>query len=164
MLGGEVFWIGGEPRAWLAIVLRPRPEDWIKDDLQRCAECGIDTLVSLLEPREAKWLGLELEESLANQLGMEFLNYPIRDGRVPIDVADFRTFVSGLADRLRTGSAVGVHCQGSIGRSTVTAACTLIHLGWTPEAAIEAIRKARGCEVPETEDQYEWILNYKAEP
>jgi protein-tyrosine phosphatase len=163
MLGGEVFWIEGEPRAWLAIVLRPRPEDWMKDDLQRCADCGIDTLVSLLEPREVKWLGLGPEVSLASELGMEFLNYPIHDGHVPNDVEGFRTFVSGLADRLRTGNAVGVHCQGSIGRSTVTAACTLIHLGWAPGAAIEAIRKARGCEVPETEEQFAWILNYKAQ-
>jgi protein-tyrosine phosphatase len=164
MFGANVFWIEGEPSARLAVVLRPRPEDWLEDDLVRYRSSGIDTLVSLLEPHEAAWLGLSLEETLAYQVGMEFLNYPIPDVHVPENTAAFRGFVSKLADRLRAGRSVGIHCRGSIGRSTVTAACTLIHLGWKPNAAIEAIRQARGCEVPDTREQYQWILNYEAEP
>ena len=70
----------------------------------------------------------------------------------------------GLADRLRTGERIGVHCRGSIGRSTVTAACALIHLGWQPQAALEAIAAARGCAVPDTEEQRRWILSYEAKP
>jgi protein-tyrosine phosphatase len=164
MYGENVFWIDGEPRARLAVVLRPRPEDWLEDDLRYFLNSGIETLVSLLEPSEAVWLGLSLEETLAYQVGMEFLNYPIPDVHVPGKTASFRAFVSGLADRLRAGRSVGVHCRGSIGRSTVTAACTLIHLGWKPAAAIKAICEARGCDVPDTEEQREWILNYEAEP
>jgi protein-tyrosine phosphatase len=164
MFGQDVFWIEGEPRARLAVVLRPRPEDWLEDDLRHYRESGIDTLVSLLEPREAASLGIGREAELAHLVGMEFLNYPIPDVHVPENTASFRAFVSELADRLRSGQSVGVHCRGSIGRSTVTAACTLIHLGWKPEAAIEAITAARGCEVPDTEEQRLWILEYKAEP
>jgi protein-tyrosine phosphatase len=164
MFGSNVFWIEGEPSTRLAVVLRPRPEDWLEDDLRLYANSGIETLVSLLEPREAELLGLSLEETLAYQVGMEFLNYPIPDVHVPGDTASFRGFVSGLADWLRAGRSVGVHCRGSIGRSTVTAACTLIHLGWKPAVAIEAIRNARGCDVPDTEEQRKWILKYKAEP
>ncbi|MFZ0306012.1 MAG: hypothetical protein WAL75_25220 [Terracidiphilus sp.] len=164
MYGENVFWIEGEPSVRLAIVLRPRPQSWLMDDLRRYRKCGIDALVSLLEPGESEWLGLRFEERVACEMGMEFLNYPIPDVHVPADTASFRAFVSGLADRLCGGMSIGVHCQGSIGRSTVTAACTLIHLGWTPEAAIEAIRAARGFEVPDTEEQRQWILNYKAEP
>lgn len=164
MFPDNVFWIEGEPHAKLAVVLRPRPEDWLEDDLRSYANIGIETLVSLLELPEADWLGLSLEETLAYQAGMEFLNYPIPDVHVPGDTASFRAFVSTLADRLRAGRSVGVHCRGSIGRSTVTAACTLIHLGWKPDTAIEAIRKARGYEVPDTEEQHTWILNYEAEP
>jgi len=164
MFGANVFWIRGEPHANLAVVIRPRPEDWIEEDLRSYARSGIDTVVSLLEPREAAWLGLEHEETLAYQLGIEFLNYPIPDVHVPKDVAGFRAFVSELAERLRAGRSIGVHCRGSIGRSTVTAACTLIHLGWKPEAAIEAIQEARGCDVPDTAEQYRWIMNYQAEP
>jgi protein-tyrosine phosphatase len=164
MYGQNVFWIDGEPRVRLAVVLRPRPEDWLEEDLRRYSDSGIQTLVSLLEPREAAWLGLSLEETLAYQVGMEFLNYPIPDVHVPDSTARFRAFVSGLADGLRADRSVGVHCRGSVGRSTVTAACTLIHLGWKADAAIEAIQRARGCDVPDTEEQRKWILNYKAEP
>jgi len=164
MYGENVFWIEGEPRARLAVVLRPRPGGGLIDDLRRYRKCGIEALVSLLEPGEAEWLGLKFEERVACEMGMEFFNYPIPDVHVPADAASFRAFVSGLADRLRGGMCIGVHCQGSIGRSTVTAACTLIHLGWTPEAALEAIRNARGFEVPDTDEQRQWILSYEAQP
>jgi protein-tyrosine phosphatase len=164
MFDQDVFWIEGEPRTRLAVVLMPRPKDCLEDDLRRYQNAGIDTLVSLLEPREAKLLGLGREAELAREAGMEFVNYPIPDVHVPDNTASFRAFVSELADRLRAGHSVGVHCRGSIGRSTVTAACTLIHLGWKPEAAIEAICHARRCYVPDTEEQRIWILDYQAEP
>src|SRR5271157_4958707 len=98
MYGESVFWIAGEPRARLAVVLRPRPEDWLEFDLRSYSKSGIETLVSLLEPREAAWLGLSLEETLAYQMGMKFLNYPIPDVHVPGDTFSFREFVAGMAD------------------------------------------------------------------
>jgi protein-tyrosine phosphatase len=164
MFGQDVFWIQGEPWVNLAVVIMPRPEDWLEEDLRSYAQIGIGLVVSLLEPREAAWLGVGDEETLAYQVGMEFLNYPIPDGHVPNDIVGFRAFVSELAERLRAGRSIGVHCRGSIGRSTVTAACTLIHLGWEPGAAIEAIRHARGLDVPDTEEQRRWIMKYEAEP
>ncbi len=160
----DVFWIEGSPPVGLAVVLRPRDSDSLKDDLLRFRQSGVEVLVSLLEPSEALWLGLKDEGPLAEAVGMHFLSYPILDVHVPPDVASFRAFVGGLADRLRAGERVGVHCRGSIGRSTVTAACTLIHLGWNAKEALKAIEAARGCEVPDTEEQLRWILKYKAQP
>ena len=125
---------------------------------------GIDTLVSLLEIREAEWLGLEEEPAAAEKAEIEFLSHPIRDTQVPESVIGFRTFVAGLAERLRSGERIGVHCRGSIGRATVTAACTLMHLGWTSRAALAAIHRARGCEVPDTDEQRAWIMAYEARP
>ena len=158
-----IFWIAGDPPAPLAIVLCPR-SDGLKDELQFIKRRGVDTLVSLLEPEEAIWLGLGDERQVAEKAGIEFLSYPIRDVHVPSDVKSFRSFVSGLADRLRKGERIGMHCRGSIGRAPTTAACTLIHLGWKAKDAIEAIRTARGFPIPDTEEQLRWILNYKAEP
>ena len=74
----------------------------------------------------------------------------------------FRALVKDLAEHLRRGHRVGIHCWGSIGRAPLTTACTLIHLGWKPQAALAAIESARGCEVPETEEQRQWVLNFKA--
>ena len=148
----------------MAIVLRPQGEATLKDELLEIKYSGVETLVSLLEPNEARWLGLENEGPLAHEAGMRFLSYPILDVHVPDDADSFRAFVSYLAERLRAGERIGVHCRGSIGRSTVTAACTLIHMGWKPKAALAAIQKARGCYVPDTAEQRRWILKYKAEP
>lgn len=160
----DIFWVDGSPPPGLAIVARPRGADWLEDEIVRLKRGGIDTLVSLLEEHEAGWLGLEGERAAAEKAGLEFLTHPIPDTQVPTSIGSFRTFVSDLARRLRGGERIGVHCRGSIGRSTVTAACTLIHLGWKPYAALAAVERARGCPVPDTEEQRAWILAYEAQP
>jgi protein-tyrosine phosphatase len=171
----EIFWIGGNPpprhptnehlfvgTPGLAIVTRPT--DWLQYEMRGLKSGGIETLVSLLEPREAEWLGLEAERTAAEKAGIHFLNFPIPDTHVPANVAQFRKFVADLAARLRNGERIGVHCRGSIGRATVTAACTLIHLGWNAAAALAAVEETRGCPVPDTKEQRAWILAYEAHP
>jgi protein-tyrosine phosphatase len=160
----DVFWIKGAPAAPLAIVLRPRGGHGLRDELLAMQSKGIEVLVSLLEEEEAEMLDLAEEGPLAEQIGLQFLSFPIPDTHIPHQTAAFRVFVAGLADRLRAGESIGIHCRGSIGRSTLTAACALIHLGWEPNAALEAIEAARGCPVPDTEEQEEWILRYKPQP
>ena len=160
----SVFWIEGKPPAPLAIVLCPRGGRVLKDELRGIARSGVQTLVSLLEPEEADWLGLGEEGPLAEKFGMNFLSYPIQDVSVPASETAFRSFVSGLANRLRGGERIAMHCRGSIGRSPLTAACTLIHLGWNVKDALAAIEAARGYPIPDTRKQLQWILNYKVQP
>jgi protein-tyrosine phosphatase len=160
----DIFWIKGDPPAPLAVVLRPRSSQTIEDDLVRMKRAGIQILVSLLERDEADFLGLADERFEAMHLGIHFLSFPIPDTTVPSDKPAFRAFIADLANRLRAGQKIGVHCRGSIGRATVTAACTLIHLGWQPAAALAAVAAARGCNVPDTQEQEDWILHYKATP
>lgn len=159
-----IFWIKGSPPAPLAIVIRPRGNDLLEDELRRIKQSGIQTLVSMMENWEADSLGLGDESQLAGEIGLQFLTFPIPDTRVPADTAAFRAFVAGLADRLRAGEHLGVHCRGSIGRSTVAAACTLMHLGWRADKALAAIEDARGYPVPDTDEQEYWILHYKTQP
>jgi protein-tyrosine phosphatase len=160
----EIFWIDGNPAPTLAIVLRPRGGEWLEDEILKFKRGGIETLVSLLEEDEAAWLGLAQESDLAERAGIEFLSFPIPDTQIPPNRAQFREFVAGLVNRLRHGERIGIHCRGSIGRSTVTAAAALIHLGWKPQTALSAIERARGCAVPDTEEQQRWILNYETRP
>lgn len=163
----EIFWIAppqdapaGLMAPRLAIVLRPRGGQFLRSELIKFREAGIKILVSLMEPKEAVVFGLAEEPEIAEELGIMFLPFPIRDHTVPRDSVPFRGFVQDLAARLKAGRAVGIHCQGSIGRATVTAACALIHLGWKPATALAAIQEARGCPV-DTQEQEEWILGYK---
>jgi len=156
----DVFWINGTPA--LAIVLRPHGGDWLEDELLRLKNDGVQTLVSLLEADEAEDLGLLDEGLLAQQIGLAYHSYPIPDRQIPPNLSAFRAFVSNLAFSLRGGDRIGVHCRGSIGRATITAACALIHLGWSAQAALKQIEVARGCQVPDTPEQREWILRYEA--
>jgi protein-tyrosine phosphatase len=123
---------------------------------------GVETVVSLLDPDEASWLGLTDEAKLASQAGLQFLSFPIHDHSLPSDPAAFQNFVAGLAERVRNGERIGVHCLGSIGRAPLTTACTLIELGYKAPDALEAVERARRCPVPDTEEQAQWILHYKA--
>lgn len=160
----DIHWIEGSPPPGLAVVIRPQGDDQLEDEVRQIRQGGIDTIVSLLEPFEADFLGLAEEQATAERVGLKFLSYPIRDGSVPRDVARFRSFVRRIADRLEAGEQIGVHCRGSIGRATITAACALIHRGWKARDALEAIAEARGFAVPDTLEQEDWILIYKAEP
>ncbi len=160
----DVFWIEGKPPAQLAVILRPRGGDWLPHEMLRLRRSGIKTVVSLLEPEEARYLELAQEPAAAREAGLDFLSHPIPDICIPADEAGFRRFIAGLAERLRNGDAIGVHCRACIGRATVTTACTLIELGWKPKTALAAVAEARGCQVPDTREQREWILGYRAQP
>lgn len=160
----DIFWIQGDPPASLAIVLRPRGGDWLEEELLKMKQEGIQTLVSLLEKHEAAFLDLSDEGRVAKQVGLQFLSFPIPDTQTPSDPAAFQNFAHYLASRLRAGEHIGVHCRGSIGRATLTAACALIHVGWSARSALSAIQVARGCPVPDTQEQEQWILHYQARP
>ena len=160
----EIFWIDGPAAPHLAIVLRPAGDQELASGLRRLHEGGIQTIVSLLEPQEADWLGLGNEAEASARAGLQFFSFPIPDTHVPADTLAFRAFVAGLAQRLAAGEHIGVHCRGCIGRATVTAACALIHLGWEPRAALAAVAEARGLPVPDTTEQKQWILNYRLTP
>jgi protein-tyrosine phosphatase len=160
----SIFWIDCEPRVPLAIVLCPRGDLLLRDELNSLKQGGIQTVVSLLEKDEAAWLGLKDEARLAAEAGLQFVSYPFPDANVPLDALAFRVFATGLASRLKAGERIGIHCRGSIGRSTIVAACALIHLGWSARNALAIVEAARGCPVPNTLAQERWILQYKVAP
>jgi protein-tyrosine phosphatase len=154
----SVYWIQHSRKPRLAIVARPRAEARLEDDLLVLKRSGIDILISLLEEDEAAILGLEEERELAEKNGLEFFSYPIPDRTIPTNRKDFCKLISYLADAIRSGKHVGAHCQGCIGRATVTTAAVLVELGWDAEKALAIIEEARGCPVPDTEEQRRWIL------
>jgi len=143
--------------AFLAIMPRPRPGEWLRDDLIGLDRIGVNCLVSLLEEREEADLILSHERELATELEMEFLSYPIEDRTVPTDMQSFVSFVSALAGRVRRGSNVAVHCLGGIGRSGITVAAVLVALGHDADTVFQQISQARGFPVPDTDEQSLWF-------
>lgn len=139
-------------------MLRPRAlhDDLAHDDLATVKNAGIDTVISLLEPEEAKTLGLEGESAACEALGLTFLSYPIRDMHLP-EAQDFTAFGAQIADRLRDGAQIALHCRGSIGRSGMLACAVLGQLGYTAEAAIAHVSNQRGVSIPDTDTQAAFI-------
>ena len=158
----RIFWIEGEPWPGLALVLRPGGTGDLAGELREMKAAGIDVMVSMQELDEAADFGLAKEGPLAEKAGITFFAFPIADHQVPPDRVRFSAFIDQLVDLSVQGKQIGVHCQGSIGRATVTAACVLMEMGWEAEAALRAIETARGCEVPDTAEQRRWILRFKS--
>lgn len=159
-----VLWIGEANPSHLAFVLRPRAGEFLQVDLEEARGEGVDILVSLLTAQDNEELGLTQEASIARQLGMTFISYPILDRCTPSDPAGFRRLVSDLRDQVRAGRRIGAHCRGCIGRATVLLASIMIALGWQAGEALRLIERARGFQVPDTEEQLQWILNFRPEP
>ena len=114
-------------------------------------------IVSALTSSENKELGLTEESRYCKNCDVEFVSFPIEDRSVPNSISKFNELVSSLTEYLRSGKAVGVHCRAGIGRSSMIVAGVLIHNGFSAASAFNAIEEARGCEVPDTPEQREWV-------
>jgi protein-tyrosine phosphatase len=65
-----------------------------------------------------------------------------------------------LANLLKEGRGVVVHCRQGVGRSALIAACVLVLSGVSVNKAFELIENARGCSVPDTEEQRKWVVQF----
>lgn len=68
---------------------------------------------------------------------------PLAQGKSPKSEEAIAACSAAIVERLREGKRVVVHCSGGLGRSGLVAACCLIGAGLAPNAAMEAVRKAR---------------------
>lgn len=149
----QPFWITSH----LAIVPRPRGNEWLEDEMHALRDAGIDTVVSMLEPYEAKDVGLEREAEAAEHAGIRFVNFPIPDRSTPPNLDNFTTLLANLDAQIAKGRKVGIHCRACIGRSSVVAAGLLMRSGVPAEKAWRQISAARGCSVPDTAEQRAWV-------
>jgi len=143
----------------LAIMARPRLDDWLETDIEGWKSAGVDQVVSLLEAVEVAELGLQNEADLCRAHGIAFLSFPIPDRGVP-DAGHAHQLASQLAQEVSNGHAVAIHCRAGIGRSSVIAAAVLVCSGTCALEALEMISDARGLSVPDTEEQRDWILAF----
>jgi protein-tyrosine phosphatase len=160
----EVYWIAGPWPGRLAIVPRPRGGDWLEDEVRAWRDAGLDVVVSLLTPEESTEFALDQEESWCQVHGIQFHSFPILDRGVPVSQETLADLVSRLEKVLGASKSVAVHCRQSIGRSSLVAATLLVSAGEDPEAAWECISRARGCPVPDTLEQRDWVKAFASVP
>jgi protein-tyrosine phosphatase len=156
----DVYWIREIENLRLAIMPRPRKGEWLADEVAGWHRMGLRSVVSLLEIDESRDLGLADEESLCGATGLQFLSFPIPDRGVPSDHADFSELVDELAERLRSGDSVGIHCRAGIGRSGLLGACVLGAIDVPLKSAFAMLSRARGVSVPDTDAQAEWVREF----
>ncbi|WP_181197871.1 phosphatase domain-containing protein [Enhygromyxa salina] len=132
----------------------------LDEDLAVVHGSGARTLVSLLPASELAWAGVEALPEAARAAGLSFLELAIPDQGV-VSQAE----VAGLLDAIEAHRAVApvvVHCMGGLGRSGTVAACLLIRLGATADAALAAVREARGPRCVETRAQEDFVRAFAA--
>jgi protein-tyrosine phosphatase len=156
----KVFWVDGPWRGRLAILPRPRGGDWLRDETAAWHEAGFDLVVSLLEPEEAAQLMLEEEAAAAAESGIAFRPFPIPDRGVPASQDAVAELATEIVDGLEEGKAVAVHCRQGIGRSGLIAGGVLVAGGVDAAKALQTISQARGLDVPETEEQRQWLIDF----
>jgi protein-tyrosine phosphatase len=152
----SIYWITEN----LAIVARPRPDDWLERDINNLRAAGIDTLVSALTVPEMDVLGLRNESACCLASSMEWVSIPIEDRSIPRFDESFTKPLLQLRERIKQGKAVGIHCRASIGRASLIAACLMVQNNTEPEDAFFQIGSARGCPVPDTDEQSAWVSSH----
>jgi len=158
----ELYWIEGPWTGRLAIAPRPRGDDWLEDEIAGWKTAGVDVVISLLTSDEVIDLSLGRERSICEDAGIAFVSLPIVDRSVPPSMSVFLEFLLQINDQLSRGDNVAIHCRQGIGRAALAAICLLVVAGIDQDVAIARVNKARGCGVPETNEQSSWIREFVA--
>ena len=158
----EIYWVESDTPGKLAVMPRPRSGDWLEDEIKGLRQSGIDILVSLLTAEEIEELKLTKEKTLSEKNGIEFISFPIPDRQVPESTDNTESLICTLNERMSDGSNIAVHCRMGIGRSAMIAAALLVRQGISIEEAFARISAARGFEVPDTQEQIDWVHQYDA--
>lgn len=156
----RIHWIELAGPGRLAIMARPRGDDWLEGEIASWHAAGLHMVVSLPESEEVRELGLQREAELCRDGGIEFVNLPIADRGIPESRQKALRLSELIANTVAEGRSVAVHCRMGIGRSTLVAACGLNRLGLGAEHALSQIEAARGLAVPDTEEQRQWIIAF----
>ena len=158
-----VYWVEVIGRGQLFVMAKPVAGEWIGEEFAGIAAAGITRVVSLLEAKEAYELGLQDEARWCTQHEMDFINYPIADRGVPSVVREFALLTRKVHNDIATGMNTVIHCRAGIGRTGLVAAGVLLHTGLEPAEAFESVSRARGVQVPDTDEQCQWLLEHENE-
>jgi len=156
----NIYWINQLPKGKIGMIPRPRGGEWLETDLIKLQSESINTIVSLLEQSEIRELGLQSEEIICRNQGIEYINYPIKDRSVPESKITFNKLIQYLHQLLLEDKTVLIHCRMGIGRTSLVCACLLgLHYSFDKNIfhLLSSIRKLN---VPDTEDQKQWAFNF----
>jgi protein-tyrosine phosphatase len=107
-------------------------------------------------------LVLEGEAAAAAASGMDFRAFPIPDRGVPASRESLAELADDIIDALEMGKNVAVHCRQGIGRSGMIVGGVLVAAGTDVVTALRTTKESRGLDVPETEEQQDWLREFSS--
>lgn len=104
---------------------------------------GLDCVVTLLREEELHNRGLDL--NILSALSVEWLHLPISGAALesPGDRDAVKAAASAVAERLRSGKTVAVHCSAGLHRTGIVGYLALRLLGWSMGGAFELLGQIR---------------------
>ena len=161
MSNPEIFWLKVDLPGRLAIMPRPRADDWLVDEVVGYRNSGIDAIVSLLQASEVRELGLTKESAICAANNLDFISFPFPDRGVPESRLQTLKLCEPVLRSLNSGRSVAIHCRMGIGRSALLAACVMVLSDFKSGEAFDCISEARGVVVPDTESQRNWVSAFE---
>lgn len=126
---------------WLS-AMPGRFEPWPRF-LAQAQQAGVAHVVCLTPRAELAELSPAYHTAVvAGDLPFRWLLLPMRNFGLPQDMVGFRHSVQSVADALRQGDSVLLHCAAGMGRTGSAAACVLKSLGLATEHALQRVREA----------------------
>lgn len=143
-------------KGFLSVMAKPVSGDYIDDEFSGFARLGVNKIVCLLECWEQREVGLACEETLCARYCIEYLSFPVVDRGLP-DTGGALELASHLYHEIWAGKHVAIHCRAGIGRTGIIAGAVLLNAGMSAKKALTLISQARGVQVPDTEEQEQWL-------
>lgn len=144
-------------RIWLSS-MPGRFESW-DGFLQQARQAGITDVVCLTPRHEIAAISPHYDRALdQGRLPFGWIHLPMRNLGLANEARAFHDGIDDVAQRVRAGGSVLLHCAAGIGRTGTAAACLLKRLGVSSELALQRVRDAGSN--PETAVQTDLISTF----
>ena len=145
---------------FLSVLPHPAKEGNLEENIASMKEKGVDVLISFLKYEESYELGLKDQEKHCTNHQVLFLNFPVEDGELPEDKEYAEEFLKDMTSLLKRGKHLALHCKGGRGRTGTFAGALMKISGMDPESIFTTLSEARGAQMPSTDQQKEWALQW----
>ncbi|HVO92850.1 MAG TPA: hypothetical protein VMT22_08420 [Terriglobales bacterium] len=104
---------------------------------------SVGAIVCLTEPYEIEMKSAKYAEALeSGTVPCAVLPFAVREGGVPENRNAFWALANDVANRLRSGETVLIHCAGGVGRTAMLAVSVLLVLGEPISVAEDIVSRA----------------------
>lgn len=132
----------------------------VKSDINHLLSLRIGLVVSLVSDIEMEYYGVSGLRQALRSAKLAQVEFPIDDMQPPRDIAATQSLCHWLLGHLQQGTNILIHCIGGWGRSGTIAASLLTHQGYSADAAIALVRKARSPRCVEARAQERFVHEY----